>query len=109
MKVILDIHKPSCIHFGVQYCSAPEGFESMKAMHPEDEFIIADEDSLNKWDDLMEFLESMCWNINDYFVMQNIESELAALEEELEMEALYDEYMVEELAWYNHARMMGWE
>jgi hypothetical protein len=35
--------------------------------------------------------------------------DLAALEAELELEAMYDEIMIEELAWYNHARRMGWE
>ena len=29
--------------------------------------------------------------------------------EDEEEEDMYDEWMAEELAWYNHARMMGWE
>ena len=110
MKVILNIHTPSCIKQGVQYCSTPEGYESMREMHPEDNFEIADEDSLDKWDTLIAFLEVMgIATMTDFFAMMCFEDDLAALNEELEMEALYDKYMAEELAWYNHARMMGWE
>ena len=29
--------------------------------------------------------------------------------EQEELDELYEKAMIEELAWYNHARMMGWE
>lgn len=109
MKVVLNIYAKSMFANGVQVCSSPEGFESIMEMHPEDEFIIEDEDSWNRYEDFLDFLESMGWKASDYFEVTNIEDNLAALEEELEIESLYDEIMTEELEWYRHARMIGWE
>lgn len=109
MRVILDVHTNSRIAGGVQYCSTPEGFESIREMHPDDEFIIKDNDAWNRYEDFTDFLEAMCWKTSDYFAMTRIEDDFAALEEELAMEALYDKIMAEEMAWYRHARQMGWE
>lgn len=60
----------------------------------------------------LQFSEDMRMNLSDIDALLYITS----LEEfqyvEYEKEEEYDEYdlaMVEELAWYNHARMMGWE
>lgn len=60
----------------------------------------------------LQFSEDMGMNLSDIDALLYITS----LEEfqyvEYEKEEEYDEYdlaMVEELAWYNHARMMGWE
>ena len=63
----------------------------------------------------MLFSEDMGMNLSDIDALLYITS----LEEfqyvEYEKEEEYEEYeeydlaMVEELAWYNHARMMGWE
>lgn len=60
----------------------------------------------------LQFSEDMRMNLSDIDALLYITS----LEEfqyvEYEKEEEYEEYdlaMVEELAWYNHARMMGWE
>jgi hypothetical protein len=110
MKVVLNIYATrKFVAGGIQMCNSPEGFESIMEMHPEDEFIIEDEDSWNKYENFLDFLEVMGWKASDYFAITQTMDDLAALEAELELEAMYDEIMIEELAWYNHARRMGWE
>lgn len=75
MKVILDITKKSCIKNGVQYCSTPEGFASIRKMHPDDEFIIEDALSFDAWNDYLinkemkevyDFCDKMCITPEDF-------------------------------------------
>lgn len=59
----------------------------------------------------MQFAEDMGMNLSDLDVLlyvtstEGLQHQLDAEEEEKE----YSQAMIEELAWYNHARMMGWE
>ena len=59
----------------------------------------------------MQFAEDMGMNLSDLDVLlyvtstEGLQHQLDAEEEEEE----YSQAMIEELAWYNHARMMGWE
>lgn len=61
----------------------------------------------------LQFSEDMRMNLSDIeglLVTEELRYQLEYEYEEKERE--YEEYdlaMVEELAWYNHARMMGWE
>ena len=71
MRVILDIHGNCCIQGNEQHCNTPEGFASIKEMHPEDTFIIIDEDSWDKYEDFTDFLDAMCWLSSDYFAAKN--------------------------------------
>ena len=57
----------------------------------------------------LQFSEDMGINLSDIEGLLATE-ELQYLQYQKEKEeAEYDLAMVEELAWYNHARMMGWE
>ena len=59
----------------------------------------------------LQFSEDMGMNLSDINALlyitspEGLQYQLECGEEEEE----YDLAMVEELAWYNHARMMGWE
>ena len=60
----------------------------------------------------LQFSEDMGMNLSDIDALLYITSLEEFQYAEYEKEEEYDEYdlaMVEELAWYNHARMMGWE
>lgn len=59
----------------------------------------------------LQFSEDMGMNLSDIDALLYITS-LEGLQYQLEYKEKEEEYdlaMVEELAWYNHARMMGWE
>lgn len=59
----------------------------------------------------LQFSEDMGMNLSDINALLYITSS-EGLQYQLECEEEEEEYdlaMVEELAWYNHARMMGWE
>nr|UVM92000.1 MAG: hypothetical protein [Bacteriophage sp.] len=59
----------------------------------------------------LQFSEDMGMNLSDINALPYITSS-EGLQYQLECEEEEEEYdlaMVEELAWYNHARMMGWE
>jgi hypothetical protein len=99
MRVILDICTNSRIAYGVQYCSTPEGFESIRSMHPEDEFLFKNDESekaynqfrQETWEDEY-FLEAIHWNMfRNEVIQQEVE------EQELEDELWYAQY--EDLLW----------
>lgn len=67
---------------------------------------------------LVDFCDEMNISLDDAKVMiayyrdiafQHAVNDIEYEEECFNRERLYDEWMAEELAWYNHARMMGWE
>lgn len=58
MKVFLNIYGKRFIEEGVQHCNTPEGFRSIQKMHPEDTFIVENEESQEALDSY-EFL-SVC-------------------------------------------------
>lgn len=111
MKVILDVTKKSCIKNGVQYCSTPGGFASIKKMHPEDEFIIEDALSFDAWNDYLiemsmkqvyDFCDEMCITPEDFTAMlqwNSCKMNFLAPEYEMEKDALYDAYCD---AWENY-------
>ena len=123
MQVILNVSMPSCIKQGVQYCSTPEGFMSIKQMHPEDEFIIQDEESYDAWMDyrtelamkeVYDFCDGMGITLSDFSALLTWHSVkdllLAPLyEAEDEYARLASEY--NDANWYefhNYAVYMGW-
>lgn len=55
----------------------------------------------------MQFAEDMGMNLSDLDVLLYVTS-TEGLQHQLDTEE-EEEDMIEELAWYNHARMMGWE
>lgn len=55
----------------------------------------------------MQFAEDMGMNLSDLDVLLYVTSS-EGLQYQLDTEE-EEEDMIEELAWYNHARMMGWE
>jgi hypothetical protein len=71
MLVVLDLSAPRCIKYGVQFCNCPEGFASIKEMHPEDEFCFADEMSKQSFTAFMDFMEVMGWTLDEYYAERN--------------------------------------
>ena len=67
MLVVLDLSAPLCIKHGVQFCNCPEGFLSIKEMHPEDDFCFADEMSKQSFAAFMDFMETMGFTSDDWF------------------------------------------
>jgi hypothetical protein len=71
MLVVLDLSASRCIKHGVQFCNCPEGFASIKEMHPEDTFCFADEVSKQSFIDFMDFMEAMGWTLDEYYAEKN--------------------------------------
>ena len=67
MLVVLDLNTPRCIKYGVQFCNTPEGFLSIKEIHPDDEFCFADEKSKQSFITFMDFMEAMGFTSGDWF------------------------------------------
>jgi hypothetical protein len=60
MKVVLNIYGKCSIEGCVEYCNTPEGFLSIQEMHPEDHFVVENEES-QKALDLYKFLDEIPW------------------------------------------------
>lgn len=67
---------------------------------------------------LLDFCDEMhtsLWDMKamlDYYAEPAFQANVNDIEYEdecIELDRLHDKWMAEELAWYNHARMMGWE
>ena len=71
MLVVLDLGASRCIKHGVQFCNTPEGFASIKEMHPEDSFCFADEISKQSFITFMDFMEAMGWTLDEYYAEKN--------------------------------------
>jgi len=71
MLVVLDLSASRCIKHGVQFCSDPEGFLSIKEMHPDDNFCFADEMSRQSFITFMDFMEAMGWTLEEYYAEKN--------------------------------------
>lgn len=67
MLVVLDLSASCCIKNGVQFCNCPEGFLSIKEMHPEDDFCFADDVSRQSFITFMDFMEVMRFTSSDWF------------------------------------------
>lgn len=67
MLVVLDLSASRCIKHGVQFCCDPEGFLSIKEMHPDDDFCFADEMSKQSFTIFMDFMEAMGWTLEEYY------------------------------------------
>jgi hypothetical protein len=67
MLVVLDLSASRCIKHGVQFCNTPEGFASIKEMHPNDDFCFADEKSKQSFITFMDFMEAMGFTSGDWF------------------------------------------
>ena len=76
MLVVLDLSASCCIKGEVQYCNTPEGFASIKEMHPDDEFVIKDESSWDKYEDFTDFLDALGWLPSDYFAAKSFEDSI---------------------------------
>lgn len=76
MKVVLNIYTKPCIKGGVQYCNTPEGFESIKDLHPEDEFVCENEDSWDAYKLFLEFTEFMGFNSREFFAAMQYNNSL---------------------------------
>ena len=105
MLVVLDLSAPSCIKQGVQYCSTPEGFASIKEMHPEDDFCFADEMSKQSFTAFMDFMEAMGftsgdWFAETYFWDNEYDPNDFHVERRYMEELLYDEMLAEMQAEY---------
>lgn len=71
MLVVLDLSASCSIKHGVQFCNCPEGFLSIKEMHPEDTFCFADETSKQSFIDFKDFMEAMGWTLDEYYAERN--------------------------------------
>ena len=75
MKVILNINKKGYIQGFTQVCETPEGFQAIKEMHPEDEFVIEGMFSQMLYDVLTEFLAHMGWDTTDLGIANHYQDE----------------------------------
>ena len=107
MLVVLDLSASRCIKHGVQFCNCPEGFASIKEMHPEDTFCFADEESRQSFNAFMDFMEAMGFTSDDWFaetyfwdneydpndfhVERRFQDELLEAEYYAELQEAYDE------------------
>ena len=113
MLVVLDLSASRCIKHGVQFCNTPEGFASIKEMHPEDSFCFADEMSKQSFIDFMNFMEAMRFTSDDWFaeiyfwdneydpndfhVERRFQDELLAADYYAELQADYEVSMYEQI------------
>jgi len=100
MLVILDLSAPRCIKHGVQFCNCPEGFLSIKEMHPDDDFYFADEMSKQSFAAFMDFMETMGftsvdWFAETYFWDNEYDPNDFHVERRFQDELLEDEYYAE--------------
>ena len=93
------------------YCSFEDTLEIMASWDEErllSTIVVSDYQSLIEYN-FNVFLGHMGITHEDYYAMVDYYESLPERIEQDKLDALHEQWEMEELAWYNHARQMGWE